>query len=88
MTMLSVSSCPISVDRLAPMAARIAISRARTVARAINKFATLATTISSTQPTAPRSTSSGVRADPTRRSCSGVARPMKFDESSGYCFAS
>ena len=80
---LSVSSWRTSTPRPAPSAARIASSRARTVARAISRLATFATTISSTQSTAPSSTISGVRADRTSTSCSGRASGVKFELVSG-----
>src|SRR5437762_2346956 len=47
--------------RPAPIAARIAISRRRPVARTSSRFATFAHAISSTNPTAPASTNSVVR---------------------------
>ena len=53
---LSVSSCRAIRSRLAPTAARIAISFCRTAARAISRLATLAQAINSTKPTAPNNT--------------------------------
>ena len=53
---LSVRSCRTMRPRAAPMAARIAISRERPIARANSRLATLAQAISRTQPTAPINT--------------------------------
>ena len=55
--------------RPAPMAARMAISRLRTVARTSSRFATLAQAMSSTKLTAPTSTSSDCRTLRTMISC-------------------
>ena len=53
---LSVSNCRMIRPRLAPIAARKAISFPRTEARASRRFATLAFAISRTQTTAPNKT--------------------------------
>ena len=53
-TTLSANICRTSCSRLAPIAARIANSRRRSVARANSRFATLAQAISRTRPTAPQ----------------------------------
>ena len=50
---LSVSSCRMRRPRPAPIAARIAISRRRPVARTSSRLATLAQAMSSTKLTAP-----------------------------------
>ena len=70
---LSVSICRMSRRRLPPIAVRMAISRSRVVARASSRLATFAQPISSTNPTAPSSTSSAGRTFPTTRSASGSA---------------
>jgi len=82
---LSVSNCPISRARLAPSAVRIAISRSRTVARASNRLATFADAMSSTNATAPRSTSSAERTSPTIASSSGVTRKLMLELVAGFC---
>jgi hypothetical protein len=69
----SVSSCERILRRLAPNAARIAISCLRPVALAITRFATLAHAIRNTQLTAAMSTRSGRRTSPTVASHSGSA---------------
>src|SRR5258708_3724244 len=70
---LSVSNCRINAPRPAPIAARMAISRLRIVARASSRFATLAQAINSTKLTAPTNTSSDFRTSPTTVSRSGSA---------------
>ena len=65
-------SCRAIRARPAPSAARTAISCSRSVARASSRFATLAHAISSTNPTAPKITSSACRTPPTTCSCSGT----------------
>ena len=70
---LSVSSCRIRRPRPAPIAARMAISRCRMVARASRRFATLAQAMRSTRLTAPSKTSSAFRTSPTIVSLSGSA---------------
>ena len=62
---LSVRSCRTSRPRPAPIAARSAISRSRTDARASSRFATFVHAISSTQATAPSSTRIAGRIRPT-----------------------
>ena len=57
---LSTSSWRTSCPREAPSDSRTAISRCRAKARAISRLATLAQAMSSTSPTMPISTSSGV----------------------------
>ena len=52
-TTLSVSSCRMIRPREPPIAARIAISRRRPVARTSSRFATFAHAMSSTKLTAP-----------------------------------
>ena len=81
---LSVSIWRISRARVAPTAARMAISRSRTVARASSRLATFTHAISSTKPTAPARISRVGRALPTRSSCSGLSWMRQF-LSSGYC---
>ena len=61
--------------RPAPMAVRMAISRRRPVARTSSRLATLAHAINSTNPTAPRSTSSSVCA--LRTSVSRIGSTVK-----------
>jgi hypothetical protein len=63
-TALSTSVCCTSRQRLAPTAARTLISRWRPVARASIRLATLAQAMSSTTPTMPISTSTGVPSAP------------------------
>ena len=58
--------------RLAPSAARTAISCCRASARDSSRLATFAHAISSTKPTAPSSISSDRRTSPTTCSCSGT----------------
>ena len=67
-TALSAPSHFTNCSRLAPSAARIAVSCARAVARTSRRLATLAQAISSTRPTTAVSTSSGDRVLPTVRS--------------------
>ena len=68
---LSVSSCRTMRPRLAPIAARMAISRRRPMARANSRLATLAQAISRTKLTAPASTSRDERTLPTMASRMG-----------------
>ena len=81
---LSVSSWQVARWRLAPRAALTAISLCRPVARANSRFATVAHTISRTQPTAPSRTSSGVRRGPIRAWISGTIRAL-LALTSGCC---
>ena len=74
MTPLSTSSWRTSAVRLAPSAARTAISRCRPMARASSKLATLAHAINRTSETAPIRKYSVARTEPTSCSCSGTAR--------------
>ncbi len=76
---LSVSSWRTSRSRLAPSAVRTAISFERAAARASNRLATLAQAMSSTNPTAPSSTSSAGRTSPTARWASGVVTRLQSD---------
>ena len=69
---LSVRNCRIKRKRLAPSAARIAISRPREAVRASSRFATFTHATSSTMPTAPSSTSSESRAGSLTTSFSGL----------------
>ena len=62
---LSTSSCRTTRHRLAPSAARIAISRSRAVDRAKSMFATLAQAISKSSATAAPSVNSVLRKGPT-----------------------
>ena len=62
---LSISICCTSRPRVAPTARRTDSSFCRPDARARSSVATFAHAISSTNPTAPSSTSSGVRTSPT-----------------------
>ena len=70
---LSVSSCRSSRSRLAPSTDRIAISRSRRTIRASVRLATLAHTMSSTNPAVPSRTSSVVLKSRVISSLSGVA---------------
>ena len=70
---LSVSNCRISRQRLAPSAARVAISRCLVDARARRRLATVAQAISRTKPTAPNRTSNAGRTLPTMVSCNGIS---------------
>ena len=70
--------------RLAPRAARTAISLRRASVRARTRLATLAQAISRTHPTAPSSTSSAGRTSPTRSSCSGMTAAPQPLSSVGY----
>ena len=72
-TRLSASNWRTICQRVAPSAARTAISRDRAVARASIRFATFAQAMSRTSPTAPIRTSSVVRTGATSCSRSGVA---------------
>ena len=75
---LSVSSWRTMRLRPAPMAERMAISRARPVARASSRLATFAQAISSTQPTAPNRTKSAARTLRTMSCCIGSAVKLMF----------
>ncbi len=63
--------CRITRARLAPIASRTAISRARAVPRAISRLATLAHTINSTTATATRNTRNAGRIGSTSSSLTG-----------------
>jgi hypothetical protein len=63
--------------RLAPSAARTAISRRRLESRASSRLAMFAQTISSRNPTAPISTISAGRDAPTSCSCAGITRAVQ-----------
>ena len=65
---LSTSSCRTMRPRLAPIAARIAISRSRMVARASSMLATLQQAITSSRLTAPNSVYSTARKSRTTQS--------------------
>ena len=85
---LSVSNCRIIRARLAPIAARKAISLPRADARARRRFATFALAISNTHPTAPNKIYKALRTSPIISSRNDlVATPKKLFES-GYCFSS
>ena len=62
---LSIRSCRTTRHRLAPSAARIAISRSRAVDRASSMLATLAQAISNSSATAAPSVNSVLRNGPT-----------------------
>ena len=64
----------IAAHRVAPSAARTAISRRRWTPRASNSAATFVAAMRSTMHTAPNSSSSGVRIDCTLSDCSGATR--------------
>ena len=65
---LSVSSCRMTCQRLAPIATRTLISPVRRAARASRRLATLEQAISSTKPTAPNSDQNSSRiCGPTTR---------------------
>ena len=87
-SMLSASSCPIMCRRLAPNAARIAISRDRTDERASMRFATFAHAISSTNDTAPIIMYSVERTLPIRFSRNGTVTNVLLLFVSGYVDAS
>ena len=70
----SVSNCLAILHTPAPIALRTAISRARPLARASKRFATLPHAISSTSATAPKSISSAGRVFAVRSSLSGATR--------------
>ncbi len=74
---LSVSSCLTRRDRLAPIAARSATSRSRTVARASRRFATLMQATRSSRPTAPSSAMSATRKNPATSCESGTAKTVQ-----------
>ena len=78
---LSVSSCRTIRARPAPSAMRRPISFWRAVARASSRLATFTQPISNTMPTAPSSTSSGVRNSPATESASGSSSMF---QSGGY----
>jgi hypothetical protein len=82
-TTLSTSNCPMICTRLAPIAARTAISIARPLARASSRFAMLTHVISSTSSTAPVSISMPGRALPTTCSCNGTTRNPTFELNCG-----
>ena len=69
-------NCRMSLPRLAPIAARMAISRVREVAFASSRFATLAQAISSTSATAPSSSRSVGRTSPTIDSRKGTTAAL------------
>ena len=69
-TRLSVSSCRITRNPLAPSAARTAISRWRPSARARRRFATFAQAMSRRNATAPKSSQMARRTEPTTSSVS------------------
>ena len=74
--------------RLAPMAARMANSRLRPVARTSSRLATLAQAMSRTRPTAPRRTKSDERTSLTMQSRRGwTAKPSLGPDGSGIAAA-
>ena len=81
---VSAKSCRTMRARLAPRAARTAISLRRPSVRASTRLATFAQAISRTHPTAPSSTSSAGRTSPTRSSCSGMTAAPQPLSSAGY----
>ena len=85
---LSVSVFRMSRPRPAPSAARITNSWRPATARTISKLAKFAHAISSTRPTAPKSTSNADRTSPTSHSCSGTNCLLRSFSSAGYCSAS
>ena len=87
-TKLSVNSWRTMRPRAAPSATRIASSRSRAVARASNRLARFTDAMSSTNPTAPSSTSKLARTFPTIDCCSGAADAAATSLFSGYCSAS
>jgi hypothetical protein len=87
-TMLSVSNWRTMRLRLAPMAARTANSLRRVVERASSRLATFAQAISSTNPTAPNSTSRVEPTSPTITLVSGFTLMPCFALDLGYASAS
>ena len=75
---LSVMSCWSRRSRVAPSAVRTAISFERVAARARSRLATLAQAMSSTNPTAPSSTSSAGRTFPVAWMLSGVTSRVQL----------
>ena len=67
----STVSCRVTAARLAPSAARRAISRSRSTALASSNWLTLTHAISSTTPTAANKSISAGREVPTTASCAG-----------------
>ena len=72
--MLSVRNCRTRRPRLAPIAARTATSRSRTVARASSRLATLVQVMTSRNAAAPNSANNAGRKKPTTSCDSGIAR--------------
>ncbi len=73
---LSVRNCRINRPLLAPIAARTATSRSRTVARASSRLATLVQVMISRNAAAPNSANSAGRKKPTTSVASGIARAV------------
>ena len=73
---LSVRNCRIRRPRLAPIAARTATSRSRTVARASRRLATLVQVMTSRNAAAPNNAKSAGRKTPTISVASGIARAV------------
>ena len=71
---LSARNCLTSRPRLAPSAARVTTSRARTVIRASSRFATFAHAAASTSPTAAKSIHRDRRIEPSTTSETGTTR--------------
>ena len=84
-TTLSVSNWRMIRPRVAPTAARTAISLPRTDARASNRLATFAFAISKTQTTAAKRTYNAVRTSPINCSRNGFKRTPKKEFDFGYC---
>ena len=84
-TTLSVNNCRTTRMRLAPSAARMAISLCRDIARASSRLATFAHAIKSTQPTAPNRINKAGRMSPTSASSVGSTPVLLCKFLSGYC---
>ena len=87
---LSVRSWRRMRPRLAPSAARMAISRRRAAARTNKRFARFAQAMSSTNPTAPSSTTTARRTPPTiesSRRCRSIVSPRDSANWSAICRA-
>ena len=84
---LSVSSCLTIRPRLAPRAARTAISFCRETPRANSKFATFAQAMSTTKPTAPSRISSALRISPLNCVLKGTRVTPQLVLKSGYSFS-
>ncbi len=83
--MLSVSSCLITRIRVAPRAARIAISRRRPLDRTSWRFATFTIAIKRTKETAANITNNTTRTLPTNSSLRGLTVTPQPLFVAGYC---